>query len=133
MKILIAEDDAVSRCTLQGVLAPYGESYLAENGETALEAFTDALCRKSPFDLICLDIMMPKLSGMEVLDAIRKFEEDIGIGGLAGVKIIMTTAVEDKREVLGAFKLGCEAYILKPINAAELLSKISEFGLRKAG
>lgn len=133
MKILIAEDDAVSRRTLQAVLTPYGECHLAEDGEAALETFITEMAKKSPFDLVCLDIMMPRVSGLEVLKSIRQLEEEAGIGGLDGVKIVMTTAVEGKREVLGAFKLGCEAYILKPIDVQELLSKIREFGLRMAG
>ena len=133
MRILIAEDDAVSRKALESVLAQHGECYVAEDGESALTAFADAWGHNAPFDLICLDIMMPRLSGLEVLKAIRSHEEEAGLGGLAGVKVIMTTAMEGKNEVLGAFRLGCEGYILKPIDVQELLSKIAEFGLRKVG
>lgn len=131
MRILIAEDDAVSRKTLKAALTPYGECHLAEDGEAALKAYGSAFDGDAPFDLICLDIMMPGCSGLDVLKTIRQQEAECGIGGLDGVKIVMTTALEGKQEVLGAFKLGCEAYILKPIELQELATKLAELGIHR--
>ncbi|HBR06758.1 MAG TPA: response regulator, partial [Desulfovibrio sp.] len=63
MNILIAEDDFTSRRLLQNILAPYGESMITVNGEEAVEAFTLALEQGRPFDLVCMDIMMPVMDG----------------------------------------------------------------------
>jgi two-component system chemotaxis response regulator CheY len=84
----------------------------------------------APFELICLDIMLPQLSGLELLQRIRDQESEAGVGGLSGARIIMTTAIDDRSDVVGAFKLGCEAYMVKPIDRSELLKKIAELGIK---
>lgn len=130
MKILIVEDDFVSRSLLRRILSQLGECQVATNGEEGLEAFSSAMREGSPFELICLDIMLPQLSGLDLLRTIREQESEVGLGGLSGARIIMTTAVDDRSDVVGAFKLGCEAYLVKPIDRSELLKKIAELGLK---
>lgn len=129
MKILIAEDDFVSRRLLQAILLPYGSCDTAEDGREAVEKFNNAVKEKSPYDLICLDIMMPEMDGQEVLQEIRKLEEEHGIVGLDGVKIIMVTALGDYENVIKAFRDQCEAYYIKPINKERLLETIQKLGL----
>ena len=126
MKILIAEDDFSSRKLIQRILEPTGQCDVAINGREAMVAFTEALKQGARYDLICLDVMMPQMSGMDVLKAIREEEARLGIGGLDGVKIIMTTCLQGSEDVLGAFREGCEAYLVKPIDRAQLLNKIKE-------
>jgi two-component system chemotaxis response regulator CheY len=130
MKILIVEDDFVSRSLLRRILSPLGECQVATNGEEGLEAFSHAMKEGAPFELICLDIMLPQLSGLELLQCIRDQESEAGVGGLSGARIIMTTAIDDRSDVVGAFKLGCEAYMVKPIDRSELLKKIAELGIK---
>ena len=71
MKTLIAEDDFTSRLLLQAILSPYGECHIAVNGREALHAFNLAHEEGHPYDLVCLDIMMPELDGHAVLSALR--------------------------------------------------------------
>ena len=66
MRILIVEDDFPARKLLQTFLAPYGETDIVVDGEEAMEAFMIALDEGRPYDLICLDIMLPKKSGQSV-------------------------------------------------------------------
>ncbi len=122
MKILIVEDDMVSRKILKKFMVKFGDCDVAVNGIEALEAFLSAHQEKEPFDLICLDIMMPKLDGTKVLKAIRDFEDQKEIDLKNRVKIIMTTALNDKKTVMESYAIGCEAYAWKPLD----LNKIKE-------
>jgi two-component system chemotaxis response regulator CheY len=130
MKALVAEDDFVSRKILHKLLNAHGECDFVVDGKEAVEAFAKALGSQEPYDLICLDINMPQLSGLEALKQIRQLEESRGIGGLDGVKIVMTTALDDPASVLGAFKAGCEAYVVKPLDLKKLLSTVLELGIQ---
>ncbi len=129
MKILIVEDDFTSRLLLQKILSAYGECHIAVNGKEAMDAFGRALSEGHPYHLICLDIMMPEMDGMEVLKTIRSMEEENGVNSSAGVKIIMTTALGDPKNVVGAFKSLCDAYLVKPVNKSKLLDYLRSFGL----
>ena len=120
MKILIVEDDFSSRKLLQSFLSAYGESDVAANGKEALSAFVLAHDEEKPYDLICLDIMMPEMNGQDTLKEIRRIEDEKGIYGSKAVKIIMTTALGDSKNVLGAFKSQCDGYIRKPIEKEKL-------------
>jgi two-component system, chemotaxis family, chemotaxis protein CheY len=129
MKTLIAEDDFVSGATLRKLLNAYGLCDLAENGEDAEAAFQKALADGEPYDLVCLDIMMPKMDGHEVLASIRATEDDRGILLGDGAKIIMTTALGDAKNVMSAFRDQCDAYLVKPVSKAALVERLSALGL----
>lgn len=104
MKILIAEDDLACCRLLQSFLSDYGDCLVTINGLEAVKAVKDALDEGQPYDLICLDIMMPNMDGHEALKAIRQIESEHGISCLDGVKVIMTTALGDSKNVMGAFR-----------------------------
>ena len=129
MKLLIADDDDFARKLTKILLSKYGDVDIAFNGKMAFDLFLAAHELQEPYDLICLDIMMPVMNGHETLRNIRKCEEEMEIGGLDGVKIIMISALFDSKNVLGAYRDGCEAYLLKPFKRVELIDKIKEFGL----
>ncbi|MFZ2958642.1 MAG: response regulator [Candidatus Ozemobacteraceae bacterium] len=131
MRILVAEDDFVSRRLLMEYLSPYGSCDPAVDGKEALEAFKKALEIGKPYDLICLDIMMPEIDGQEVLHEIRRFEEEKGIAGLFGVKIIMTTALDDFKNIMTAFRHQCEAYLVKPVERGKMVEQLKSMGLLK--
>jgi len=129
MKVLIAEDDLASRRLLSKFLAQYGEADLVVDGLEALDAYLMAIKEKAPYDLICLDIMMPKVDGVKVLKAIRDFETKQGVVSEQRVKVIMTTALAETDYVNQAFKIGCEAYAAKPIDTNKMLEIIKKLGL----
>jgi two-component system chemotaxis response regulator CheY len=99
------------------------------DGKEALEAFGAALKDGTPYDLMCLDITMPDMNGHDVLKRIRDMEEAAGRGGLDRVKVIMTTASDDRKNIMGAFRSQCDAYLIKPIDRDRLMSTISSLGL----
>lgn len=129
MRILIAEDDMASRKFLSRFLSVYGECDLTVDGMEALEAFMMAWDEGKPYDLICLDIMMPNLDGERTLRLIRDIEVQKGIEENNAVKIIMTTALNDPDRVFNAFDNGCEAYASKPINTEKLVEVMQKMGL----
>lgn len=130
MKILIAEDDFISRTLLQEMLSPLGICHVAMDGLEAMAAFKQALEIQEPYDLICLDIMMPNLNGQEVLQQIRDIEKERGIGGSDMSKIIMVTALDDAKNIMAALVKGsCDAYLVKPVDSGKLLAEVKRLGL----
>lgn len=129
MRILIAEDDLTSRKFLFKFLSQYGECDLVVDGLEALDAFLLAMKEKMPYDLICLDIMMPKVDGVKVLKAIRDLEIQKGILPEKRSKVIMTTALAEAQFVQNAFEIGCEAYAAKPIDTVKLVEVMQKLGL----
>ena len=128
MKSLVVEDDFVSRRLLQRILSAFGEADVAVSGEEAVEAFDEAVKEKAPYEVICLDINLPGMDGQEVLKTIRAKEKELGIEGLDGAKIIMTTGLGDKNSILTAFREGCEAYVKKPFSRSDILGKLADLG-----
>ena len=116
MKILLAEDDFASRKFMMKFLSKYGECDVTVDGTEAVEAFVMALESDEGYDLICLDIMMPLLDGYQALAKIREIESEKAIAEDKRTKIIMTTALNERRNVTKAFNLGCTAYAGKPID-----------------
>jgi two-component system chemotaxis response regulator CheY len=129
MKTLIVEDDFTSRLLLQEILKSYGPSHIAVNGKEAVEAAHLARKTGAPYDLICLDIMMPEMDGQEALRQIREQEESMGIWSTEGAKIVMTTALSDFGNLRAAYMSLCDAYLEKPIQKAKLLEALRKLKL----
>ena len=132
MKSLVVEDDFAARRLMQIYLAEYGDCPVAINGIEAVNAVKIAIEKNEPYDLICLDIMMPQMDGIQALSKIREIEKENGIEGLSVAKVIMTTAKSLSKDVFSAFKTGCESYLIKPIRKAELIKEIEKLGLTQA-
>ncbi len=129
MKILIVEDDFVSRKLLQRQLSKYGECSLASNGKQAVSLFAKAIGEGVPFDLMCLDIMMPIMDGHETLSMIRKTERRHGIDPDKRVNVLMTTALADHENIMQAMRNQCQGYLVKPIIEKQLVLKMKELNL----
>ena len=129
LRILLVEDDVACRLLLQTFLARYGDCHVAVNGREAVDLFRTSFDRGSRYDLICMDIMMPEMDGREAVRQIRALEESRGIRSPFGSTIFMTTTVQEIREVFHCFRELCDAYLLKPIDLGQLLSKMSFFQL----
>ncbi len=124
MKSLVVEDDFTSRLLLQKLLKPYGPSHLAVNGREAVEIVGEALRAQEPYDLICLDIMMPEMDGKEALRQIRSLERACGIVPSNAAKIVMTTALADEKSIKEAMLGQCDHYLLKPIRKEKLIEEL---------
>ena len=129
MRILIAEDDFASRLFMKKFLSKYGECDVVSDGIEAVDSYLNSIKEKNIYDLICLDIMMPRLDGMKALKIIRDIEKQMEKEIAKKVKIIMTTAINDKETVLNAYDTGCEAYAWKPIETDKFIIVMKELGL----
>ena len=110
-KILIVEDESSFSEALSFLLGKEGfESVIAETGKVALEEF-----KKSQFDLILLDLMIPEVSGIDVCRAIRT---------TSSVPIIMLTAKDSEVDKVVGLELGADDYVTKPYSSRELVARI---------
>ncbi len=129
MKILLAEDDYVTRKAMDSFLSKYGECDVTVDGMEAVDAFLLAMEEEEPYDLVCLDIMMPVMDGYQALVAIRNIEKQKDIPADKGAKVIMTTALNDEKNVKMAFELGCTVYSGKPIDQPRFEQALKKLGL----
>lgn len=129
MRILIAEDDRISRSFLQKFMQSYGEVDMAVDGMEAVDLYMDSIKQNNRYDLLCLDIMMPKVDGLKVLKVIRQLEKQQGISQENHLKIIMMTALADVGYVDEAFRQGCDAYASKPVDTDKVEEVMRNLGL----
>ena len=95
MKILLAEDDFVTRKFMTNFLSKYGECDVTVDGMEAVDAFMMALEDDDPYDLVCLDIMMPAMDGYQALMGIRNLEKERNIPKEKEAKVLMHHLVGD--------------------------------------
>lgn len=132
---------------MERILSSFGSCDLAVNGQEAVEAFELALLDDEPYDLICLDIMMPVMDGQEALRRIREMERKQSIknqikaemeNGPAkkqsqeppGTRIFMVTALDTQKDVVEAFFYGgCTDYLTKPITRDRIVEKLRKYDL----
>lgn len=110
-RVLVIEDDAVSASTLEAYLRRDGfEVAIAEDGQRGIDMYS----QWKP-DLVLLDVMLPKLSGTEVLSAIRR---------VGDTPVIMVTAIGDEPDKIGALRYGADDYVVKPYNPKEVVARV---------
>lgn len=129
MRFLVVEDDFGSRRMMQKLLAEYGDVDVVVDGEEAYQAFRIAWEEFKPYDVIFMDIMMPKMDGHEAIKRIRELEADLGVKAVDEVRIIMTSVLEDPRNVVEAYYSGgATSYLVKPIDRDKLRTELARLG-----
>ena len=129
MRILIVDDDLISRQALKKILETIGQCDMASSGFEALNAFRLSYFSNKLYDLITLDFLMPDLNGPRLLSRIRKIEERIGIPKSKQVKVLMVTVQSDKDSVMESASAGCQDYIIKPFDPQTVLKKVKKLGI----
>ena len=125
MKILVVDDEEISRKKMRMILDPMSIWQVVVNGNAALVALREAFDHGAPYDLITLDIMMPDLNGLEVLTRIRAFEKACSAPPQGRARVIMVTSHSDKQLVLACVKAGCDGFIVKPFTRDAVLEKLA--------
>lgn len=116
MKILIAEDDDVSRLLLERLLEKMGHEVISTtNGQEGLDAY-----RENDIDMAILDWMMPEMDGIELCLKIREIEE----GAESPTFIFMVTARSDAKDMLHALTSGVDDFLTKPVDKKMLEHRI---------
>jgi len=127
--MLLVEDDFTSRLLLQTFLSRYGECHIAANGREAVEAVRAALDTGQRYDLTCMDILMPKMNGRDAVRQVRDIEQARGIYWTSGAKIIMTTTVDDIKEVIHCLQELRDAYLMKTDRPGQVAAPMQAFRL----
>ncbi len=116
LKVLYVEDDSSVRNELSSLLSNFFNNvYTASNGEEGLELY---ISKQKDIDIIIADINMPKMTGIEMLEEIRKFDKNI--------PAIFTTAYSDTEFLIDAIKLKVFEYCIKPIDIRLLINTLGE-------
>ena len=130
MRILIVEDEFTSRKLLTALLSDFGRCDTASDGVKCVDMFREALSVDDPYDLVCMDIMMPNKDGHQALKEIRSIEHEMGIKPQNEAKVIMVTALNDPKTVVKAYyKGGAAAYLPKPIEVESLHAILRDLAL----
>lgn len=126
MKILLVDDKASMRSAMKKILNQLGFHDITQaiDGEEAWDKIKEAsqYDQEQPFDLIVSDMEMPRMSGLELLGAVRKAQ------GIKETPFIMATTVTARQIILETMRLGIQAYIIKPFD-----QQMVEFKLKQAG
>jgi signal transduction histidine kinase/CheY-like chemotaxis protein len=116
LKILVVDDEPVNRQVLQSQLTALGHTFFEAADGFAAVKFVE---NNGPPDMLLLDIMMPGMSGYEVLDALRKHYS------LAQLPIVLMSAKAQEKDLVEGFARGASDYILKPYSFAEVTARIN--------
>jgi len=129
MQILIAEDVTLIQKMLQKMLGPYGEITFVRSGREAFQKFQRTLTTQEYFDLICLDINIPEINGLDVLKNIRAAEKLNHVPLDKRVKIVIVSSTNEADVVMKAIKLGCDGYIVKPFSQEKIIAELKKLKL----
>jgi two-component system chemotaxis response regulator CheY len=131
-RFLIVDDQEINRYMLQAFLNDYAVCKCAANGKEGLRLFENALLERKPFDLVCVDLMMPEMNGIALIKKIKELEKAHEGFDVLKTKIFVITASEsmwDKADLLMDHL--CEDYINKPFNRENLVTSLRNNGLIK--
>ena len=128
MRVLVAEDDIASGKFLSKLLSRYGEVVLATDGIEVVDEFVKSVSAGKEFDLVCLDIMMPKIDGYKALQSIRDAERKLGITRISRCKVVMISALDEDFDANYASN-DYDDYICKPIDIMKFDAIIKKLGL----
>lgn len=127
MKILIVDDELVSRSKLEAILENFGQCTSVESGEAAVGAVRSSIEAGDPFQLITLDIAMPGMSGTQALYEIRCLEAESGLTPLPKARIVMVTAQSNRDSLITCVQAGCDDYVIKPFDQEMILQRLTRF------
>lgn len=112
MKVLIVDDEEMIRNVLKEYVEFEGnEAYEAADGMEAVR-----MCREADYDVVLMDVMMPKLDGFSAVKEIKKFKD---------VPVIMLSARGEEYDKLFGFEIGVDDYVTKPFSPKEVMARIN--------
>ena len=111
-KILIVDDEEMIREVLREYAEYEGyEAFEAENGRDAVQ-----MCRENDYDIILMDVMMPKLDGYSAVKEIKKTKD---------IPVIMLSARGEEYDKLFGFEIGVDDYVVKPFSPKEIMARVN--------
>ena len=130
MRILVVDDDNSTRICLAKILEHAGEVVSVSDGADALNVLSKALDEDRPFGLVCMDIQMPHLDGLEALKALRALEAKHNVLAGQEAKVVMVSSCDDTGSVCDAYFHGlADGFVKKPLRMAMFRDELSRMGL----
>lgn len=124
IKCLVVDDDFTARMLLSTYLTRFGICHVAKDGTEAVEAVRASFEGDSPepYDLICVDIMMPRMDGITATRVIREVESEVGVRDSAHEAVIfITTAIDDDKVAFQSiYEAGANNYFTKPLSFKDI-------------
>jgi len=133
LRILIVEDEENTSELYKNILAGKGECVVVRKGQEAIDAFNRSIVQNMRFDLILLDVSLPDITGLDVLEIIREKEKRQDIKKDKMIPVLMITGKAEKELILKAISLHCAGYIIKPVDRTMLLEKIDSVMKKRRG
>ena len=128
LRILIADDDYVSRTKLKSILSQYGRCDTVPNGESAFSMFEKAHEEDIPYGVISMDILMPDPGqGQNAIKNMREWEKKHKVKKPA--KIMIVSQLKDCGNILTSFDEGCACYLVKPISPEDIAGALKKLGV----
>lgn len=130
LKILLVDDSKSAQLKILSILSKYGACDQAYNGVEALDKFKRSLQANSPYDLIIMDVVMPKMDGFEAVKKIMMLQDALNVHEKNKAKIIMLTSKADPANMMKAhFEIGVKTYLTKPFEEKTLLEAMTNLEL----
>jgi two-component system chemotaxis response regulator CheY len=129
MRVLIAEDNFLNRKYISQFMSKFGDVDITADGAEAVNAFLTALETREYYDLVCLDIIMPNMNGVEALQTMRALEDEFQLEKESKAKIIMMSALNEREYIQKASELGCNGYASKPVSLEGLTEVMKKMNL----
>ena len=133
LKILIVEDDFTCRTVLDAFLSKFGSCDVAKDGMEAIYAVNETYLSDppQPYDLICMDIMMPIMDGLQASQKIREIERNNGVEGtIHETAIVITSAIQDPATIIRAcYESGANYYFVKPLDFNQMKRQMQKLRL----
>lgn len=118
-RLLIVDDEA----KIRAVIREYAEFNNHEVDEAADGMEAIGLCKLNEYDLVILDVMMPKLDGFSTCKELKKIKD---------IPVIMLSARGEEYDKLFGFELGVDDYVVKPFSPKELMARVNAVLMRKS-
>src|ERR1041385_6498007 len=127
MRSLLVDDSPVILQVLKNFLHKFSDCDLAQNGQAGIDAFTRSLDDQNRYDLVCLDLQMPEIDGLQLIGLIRSQEQERQL--VSRCKILVITATGEAEAIREIRAKGADGYLLKPISEQKLLDTLANLGL----
>jgi len=124
LKALVVDDVKQNCRVMQGLLARYGNCDAANDGIQALNAIMDARLTRDPYQLLILDIMMPGMNGIQMLQLVRKMEALLGLDDSQRSRVFIVSAVGAGDYAGKIMQLRWDAWLGKPIFQNDLFQAL---------
>jgi two-component system, chemotaxis family, chemotaxis protein CheY len=125
MRCLVVDDEQITQFLMKEMLGSYGQCDIASSGSESVTMFEAALNSEKPYSLVCMDIKLGGMDGLETLRHIRLIEKERNVDFKRSIKVFMVTSHTNIETIKAAFyEIKCDEYIQKPVDQFQLRQRL---------